>query len=430
MSKILDHVRVCFGENGEVEEDSGGRFFLDRGTAEFTDLSGVNLIRCGVDTVRQLYTGTVKSEVLELFADSSSIVDFAGARFHASRIGRDSGYQFKLQNSDLGFVLLIKNFNVKADTSGPHLKIEVSPHAIEEVDPKTLQAQMDAFALEILDHCEPRQCAVHIALDFQGWEPSSDFVECMNCKSRAVRRFDGVSSFEFDERTATYGRGQSYLFGSAGACQLGFYNKTLQARAIDKLDYWEHVWKKSDGFDDNDPTNYNPDLPVWRCEFRFHHSVIEQFSQGSSCLKTGALIDTSTFAELAPHLDGLWRYGLKNFQLLARRNAIDPFWQLIRDDVKVLIGADSLLDKTEYRRYYKTANGFSGKNVELMIGNAISLASRQRLNARETFQAIRSLPFWDVIKDHYMDKGVTPQELRQIIAERLEERLIRWGKGV
>lgn len=31
------------------------------------------------------------------------------------------------------------------------------------------------------------------------------------------------------------------MFGSANGLQLSIYNKTLQARATDKLDYWESV---------------------------------------------------------------------------------------------------------------------------------------------------------------------------------------------
>lgn len=108
-----DQIRVLFGADGEVTESPKGRFFFDSHLAKFTDLSGVRLLRCGVDTVRQLYEGLLRPELLALFGEKPGIVDFAGYRFHASRVGRDSGYQFKLQNSDLGLVLLLKNFNRK-----------------------------------------------------------------------------------------------------------------------------------------------------------------------------------------------------------------------------------------------------------------------------------------------------------------------------
>ncbi len=37
------------------------------------------------------------------------------------------------------------------------------------------------------------------------------------------------------------------MFGSANGLQLSIYNKTLQARATDKLDYWESVWATLNG---------------------------------------------------------------------------------------------------------------------------------------------------------------------------------------
>lgn len=431
MSRAKDQIRVFFGANGEVEESPTGRHFFDSHLAKFTDLTGVRLLRCGVDTVRQHYLGLLRPELLSLFGDKPGMVDFEGYRFHASRVGRDSGYQFKLQNADLGLILLIKNFNRKVDSIGPHLKIEVSPHAIDAHEPDRLQAVMDRFAHACMSSVEPNQCAVHLALDFQGWTPPSDIVARLHCKATAQRRFDGINSFEWADKSATYGRGQSYMFGSAGACQLALYNKTLQAKAIDKLDWWESVWRRGDNpFDADDTANYDPEQPVWRCELRYHHSVVNQFAQGSSSLESGQLIETRTFAEFAPHLDGLWRYGLGNFRLLARPGLLDGFWQLIRDDVRVETGVTSLVDKTDYKRRYKTATGFSGKNIDLTIGNAITLAARQGVDAKKTYKALKSLPFWPLIRSYYRDKGMTGQDIRAMIAERLEERIVRWGRAV
>src|SRR5690606_38948751 len=119
---------------------------------KFTDLTGVRLLRCGVDTVRQLYRGLIRPEIMALFEKPGSMVDFAGDRWHSGRVGRDSGYQYKLQNADLGFVLLVKNFNCKADVIGPHLKIEVSPHALDALSPQRLQERLDHYASQLLTH--------------------------------------------------------------------------------------------------------------------------------------------------------------------------------------------------------------------------------------------------------------------------------------
>ena len=90
----------------------------------------------------------------------------------------------------------------------------------------------------------------------------------------------------------------------------------------------------------------------------------------------------------------------------------------------------SHLDKTDYKRYYKTSTGFSGKNIELLIGNAISLAARQRLTAKQTIEALQSLPFWPTIKEFYAHKGMGDMDLRDHIRKLLTERCIRWGKAI
>jgi len=407
-----------------------GRLFVDPGTAAITDLSKVRLLRCGVDTVRQLYRGLIRPEIMALFEKPGVMVEFAGEFWHAGRVGRDSGYQYKLQNADLGFILLIKNFNAKLEQIGPHLKIEVSPHAIDALSPERLQERMDYYAAAVMTHRERNQCAVHLALDIQGWAPPADLTAHMHCRARAVRDISGIKEIQWTMESATYGKGQSFLFGSASGVQLGIYNKTLQARAHDKLDFWESVWRRRDSFDPADPENYNPDQDVWRIELRYHHSVIQQFASGSISAKTGEAIETDSFAAFAGHLDGLWRYGLSQFKLLARPGYYDPIWTLIRDDVRVDVPVDSLVDETEYKRYYKTSRGFSGKNVELFLGNFVSLLARERVGAKQAFDRLREWECWPVIRDHYASKDMSERDLYKHIKNLLQERHVRWGRAV
>lgn len=436
MRKPKHQARFDFDSNGDILQGQG-RYFLDSHLGRTTDLSGVNLLGFRVDTVRQLYRGVLKEEVLELF-EKPGLVSFAGYRWHASRVGRDSGYQFKLQNNDLGLIVLLKNFNCRTDQFGAHLKIEVSPHAIDALTPDRLQAHMDSIADKALKRMERNQCAVHLALDVQGWEAPEDFDARMHCRARAVRRFDGVKSFEWADKSAIFGRGQSFLFGSANGLQLAIYNKSLQAKAIDKLDYWESKWRQGDNpFEPEAPENYDSEKPVWRVEFRFHHSVVQQFADGSICTETGSTIATDSYVDLVPHLTGLWRYALSNFSYLSRPGIYDPFWTLINDEVvnedgssRFVAGDNCLADTTEYRRYYKTARGFSGKSVDLLMGNFISLLARERVGATKGFAALKTLPVWDVIKEHYENKDMTERDIYKLIKERLEERVIRWGRAI
>ncbi|MDC7826245.1 hypothetical protein PQS90_13900 [Pseudomonas sp. BLCC-B13] len=425
--KAKDFHRINI-ETGAQDKDS--RLFVDPSKIGFVDLSHVRLLRCGVDTVRQLYRGLIRPEIMVLFEKPGAIVDFAGERWHSGRVGKDSGYQYKLQNADLGFILLIKNFNAKADVIGPHLKIEVSPHAMDALSPERLQDRLDYYASHVLTHIERNQCAVHLALDIQGWEPPSDLVARMHCRARATRDITGIKEIEWTMESATYGKGQSFLFGSAGGIQLAIYNKTLQARATDKLDYWEGVWRRRDSFDEGDPQNYNPEQPVWRVELRYHHSIVQQFALGSVDVRTGLPLETDSYAAFSGHLDGLWRYGLSQFKLLARPGFFEPAWTLFREDARVDIPVDSLLEETAYKRQYKTARGFSGKNVELFLGNFVSLLARERVGAKKGFQRLKEWECWPVIRDHYAAKDMTELDLYRHIRGLLEERHVRWGRAV
>jgi hypothetical protein len=426
MSKPKDFLRLDM----LAREDRNGRLFVDPGTAAFVDLSKVRLLRCGVDTVRQLYRGLIRPEIMALFEKPGAMVEFAGEIWHAGRVGRDSGYQYKLQNADLGFVLLIKNFNAKLEQIGPHLKIEVSPHAIDALSPERLQERMDYYAAAVMTHRERNQCAVHLALDLQGWTPPADLTARMHCRARANRDISGIKEIQWTMEAATYGKGQSFLFGSAGGVQLGIYNKTLQARAHDKLDYWESVWRRRDSFDAKDPENYNPAQDVWRVELRYHHSVVQQFASGSTDVKTGQAIDTDSFAAFSAHLEGLWRYGMSQFKLLARPGYFEPIWTLLREDARVDLPVDSLVDETEYKRYYKTSRGFSGKNVELFLGNFVSLLARERVGAKKAFETLKQWDCWPVIRDHYAAKDMTERDLYKHIKNLLEERHVRWGRAI
>ena len=86
---------------------------------------------------------------------------------------------------------------------------------------------------------------------------------------------------------------------------------------------------------------------------------------------TGQAIGGHTYSALVPHLDGLWRYGCEAFRLLDRPGTYNAFWTLISQDVRVSLSVVSLIDHTTYKRHYKTATGFSGKNVDLFIGNMV-----------------------------------------------------------
>ncbi len=70
-------------------------------------------------------------------------------------------------------------------------------------------------------------------------------------------------------------------------------------------------------------------------------------------------------------------------------------------DARVQVECDPLIERTEYRRYYKTAKGFSGRNCEMFLGQFVSLIARERVPAKKAIESARKLEFWHVIEDHY-----------------------------
>lgn len=406
----------CIALDNELKEAPWGKLFIDPATGKSFNLSNVEVVHFGTDTVRQLYKGQLQLDVMALF-DEPGMVSFAGERWSAGRIGRDSGYQYRLQNADLGLILLIKSFHAQIDAVGPHLKIEVSPHCLRSQTPQQLQATLNHFAEQVLIDPEPAQCAVHIALDVQGWTPPRDFETKLHCRSRRVRSYHGIDTVEFDTSSAVYGRGESFLFGSPAGIQLAVYDKTQEAKLRDKLDYWRSVWSEKG--------TYQDDQPVYRIEFRFHHSVVEQFAQGSINKETGEVLAFKDYAELFDHLDALWRYGTDSFRYLYRPGWFDPFWTLI---ARQALPTDP--PEVDYKRYYKTSSGYSGKNVELLLGNYISCAARHRMSHCQAWKALEALPFFQLILDHYLDRGKKTWEVKKHVKDLLEERYIRYGKAI
>ncbi|EKF74205.1 hypothetical protein A11A3_09405 [Alcanivorax hongdengensis A-11-3] len=413
MAKAPTH---CLSFDEDMTESPFGRIFIDSGTADVFNLSDVNVVHFGVDTVRQLYRGRLRPELLALFAEPG-LVDFAGERWHAGRVGRDSGYQFKLQNADLGLILLIKSFHASNDAIAHHLKVEVSPHCIRSESPYGLQQLMNRFADAVLLSAEPAQSAVHIAVDLQGWAPPRDFEGHVHCRSRRSQSYSGIDSVDFDTTSAVYGRGETFTFGSVSAVQLSVYNKSLEAKCRDKLDFWRSVWA--------DSGRYDYDQPVTRVELRFHHSVVQQFADGSINQETGEVIASTDYFGLHAHLDGLWQYGLHAFKYLHRPGVYHPVWTLLGNQ---LLSDDN--EPVEYKRYYKSASGFSGKNVELLLGNYISCAARHRMSSAQAYKALERLPFFDLLIEHYRDKGMKTWEFKQHFRDLLEERYIRYGRAV
>lgn len=353
------------------------------------DLSGLRYLHIGVDTLKYLFQCSIRPSVLTSIQKHydlqlGNIINLEGTDFIISKSSKTSGYQYILKNLDLGFVVLLKSFYVEPEDVGSHLKIEVSPEVIDRSTAWGLDTQVENIAKIFGAQIQPVGIAAHIALDFKGVEIPQDFEARLVTRSRRNFRYNTINKVEFSlpETAVIYGQGQSYTFGQANTLQMCLYDKTAQAEKLDKLTFWQSVWGRTASVDNFPASEYQPGDKVHRLEFRFHHSVINEFVNGSVMADKHGLvkdddgnnihISIRSFSDLVPHLTYLFRYGLNQFRLIHSSTYIDPLWQAFLEDVEVYSPSPNFF----YKREKKKPSGSSRRNVACWLGNVLRLYTR------------------------------------------------------
>jgi len=374
-----------------------GRLFLSE--LGQINLEGVQVLHAGLDTVKQLYFGQIRLDLLEqierLYSEGFGECLELGGHVWMIGSGGASGYQYRLQNSDLGLILFIKSRYAELDKEFSHLKIECSPHWLLPRSIEIIKRELDALAAHVLKSPQAKGCAPHICVDVQGWNPPADFSDRLVTRARRILSHDSCKLIYMDmgEVALRYNQGQSYLFGSASSVQMAVYRKDIQAKAADKLDFWQSTWNKKAG-DSFDQSAYNPELPVWRIELRFHHSVLEDFARGAAeQLEYGSSLQAGIWAHIqgvSKHLTGLWRYGLNGFRLEVQgerssHRYLDPFWQLLSEDITYFAPVGDL----NYKRVKKSPGLGNEKNLMLAVGNLISVYARNRFTPKKAHQCLK-----------------------------------------
>ncbi|WP_261843505.1 hypothetical protein [Aliamphritea ceti] len=403
-----------FDEN--FAETNTGRQFID--SPGHVDLESMNILYSSVDTVRQLYKLRLKESIiddlglaLEGIPGGKVVYTFGGYQWMLRR-GGASGYQFSLQNAELGIVLLLKSRYAKLEASGTHLKIEVSPKMIFDNTPEDLQIVLNSYAdmLSVDSLYSPAGVAIHLACDHQGWQPAKDFVSSITCRSRRVSDRSGISELTLDTDICTvYGAGQSYLFGSASTLQFALYNKSKEAHYSDKLDYFKGRWNtKTKDF--LEPL-YNPEETVWRAEIRFSHSVIHQFALANQTT-------INTYEDVIKHLGGLWTYGLNNFRYDYNSRFIHPVWTVLMTEA----GFDQFETGFEYRREYKKPGVGNERNVTIALGNLLSVYARNKFPAHYALKCIKRSGLYLDLMGYFRSRGLDRSDLLKYIEESLIQR--------
>lgn len=405
----LQSLKVIDMATGEAKQAPKGRLFLThKGLA---DLSKVQILHFGTDTIRQLYKGVPRKELLKQLDNSletDGLYTMLGHVFSVSKMGKMSGYRYKLQNNVLGIIILVASYYANLETEGTHLKIEVSPHCIIKRRSETTNF-LHRFAKQCLDRgWQPSAVAIHLACDFQGWRPAKDFLERFVTRSKNIKTYMGISegSFNLSEVASVYGDGQSYTFGRADALQVCLYRKDIEAEKHDKIDFWQGVWGQL----------YDNTKEVWRIELRFHHTVLNELANGMG------VKNPTTAYRWYPYLREIWDYGLNNNRLELAKHHISPIWQFLRDDAP-----DKLASKYAFIpcvRQKKSVTPSAIRNIANMLGNMVSLYARQQIDFSHLWQAVQDLHIFPLIKQRLKDTGKTIDYLREKLESSMLDRYL------
>ena len=368
------------------DRDTGSDvYYTERLTAEY-DLSKLRFLHTGIDTIRQLYTCSIRPAVLEQIkthydTKASDVIQIGEIEWKLAGSGKKSGYQYILKNLQIGMVVLLKSFYAEADQRGPHLKIEVTPQLIDDLGLEQLTNRLRQIGNIFGDTLEASGMAVHMCVDMKGLELPDDFETKLATRSKRNLKVNGISSANFEAATAAfiYGQGQTYLFGNSSSLQMCLYNKSEEAVKSDKLDFCETLWKRTPGLDDpfeceyRDGKDGNEADTVHRLEFRIHHSIIKEFENGNFN-KTGQSVCIREPRDLKPHLQGIWDYCQNNFRLHHSSTYIHPIWQKLMQDIEWFHVHPTFI----YARDQKKSPGQpTRRNVAMWIGNHLRLAARK-----------------------------------------------------
>ena len=418
MNKELSE-RYSLNSLEKNQTDETGRLFV--GDYGIIDLTNVEIVGASVDTVRQLFHGLPRQAIIERLENHAkagesliTLTETSDTIWHFTRMGKIARYRYKLQSNELGLVILFGSFFNKMDKPGQHLKIELSPHFISQRTPKTiwdkLHGQYIGLSRLFLEEPEPKGCAIHLACDYQGFDLPKDFLYKVSTYSRTIRAYDGLNNIDLSdisEAIATYGgehMAKNYLLGKASAMQFCLYDKSYEIIKSDKLEYFHREWNVYTlGAFDSEKT-------VRRIEARVHHQIMREIGLGMGK-------EFESFIDIIPYLTDIWRYALSKNRLTIddRHQVLDPFWQLLMQDVFFFVPAEGVIIK----RKKKDSVAPIAKNIGLIIGNMITIYARQNMNTKQVMAQLRLLHFYPQILDCYKSRNLTESDLRQNIEKGL-----------
>lgn len=402
-------------------------------SGKITDLSDLTVCNIAIDTVRQLYTGTIDKflfQSLKHFTKEGSVLldkDLVDASSHhvrykplnmpcqhmkLSRMGKTSGYRFKFQNNEIGLVVLLGSYYSEIDKDYSHLKIELSPHFIAQRTPEQVQDYINTVAELFLIEPKPSGVAPHICVDFQGWNIPHNFIDDVRTRSKFIKKYTGIGEVSINglqDVISTFNRTETVMIGSPSAIQLSVYRKDLEIVKSDKVDYMHDVWLS------HTLGSFDKEQPVIRVESRFHHSVINQFGQGIN-------EEIKDYLTVSKYLNNLWKYSLNNIRYVDNNN-VHPLWQFLHDDITFNDKND--IRQSEFKRQQVAKKDTTGirKNIGLLIGNFLTIHARSGRSFSMLEKDIKNCPslidpIRDYLQENRLNESVFFQELKQKLLDR------------
>lgn len=396
-----------FDENLEPFEK--GHIFCDS-SGNITDLNDITVLNIAVDTIKQLYSGTIDQTIIRALDHYSSDGGVTITKYELdsykyyqhgqftipfdcriSKMGKNSGYQYKLQNNEVGIIILLKSFHKPNDTETSHLKIELSPHFLSSHTPTESQTILDNISNIYLENALPAAVSPHICVDIQGWSMPNHMQDHIISRCKQIKTYNGIDKAEFqglDNILTTFGRNETLMVGTTKSLQTSIYRKDLEIIKSDKVDYYHDIW------DQYSLGSFDKTLPVTRIEQRFHHNVIKEFQRGIG-------EDINTYLEISEYFNDLWNYALNTIRYQIK-GTISPLYQFLMEDVH--FNQNDL--RQSFKRQQKPKKDITSitRQIGLFLGNFITLKARSKINFKYVKRELESMSVFDEITLYILEK--------------------------
>lgn len=396
------------------------------------NLSDVEILHQGIDTLKQRYSGTMRADVgsrlaLMLKDNWDPVYILQDSSFILSPGSKASRYKYKLHAKALGVLIHVGSYH--QDDEGwlqpgkGMIKVELSPKFILSLGYDDLICTVNAYARALMADFIPSGVDVHLCVDVQGWKPDLSLVSDMVTMTKIKPVYHGMNNSEFDANTASlsYGDAESFTFGPASSSQLAIYDKTKESIKKGTHSFWSDVYRENNiAYKENDH--------VFRTELRLPSVVIKNLVKRTD---SDHRHDIISIESLQPHLNSLWKYGLSRLFRYdyptspKKTKTVRPIWQLLLDDAYF----NESFQPADYKRQYLQVDDSIDTNIKLALGNLTTALAKANVSIEEGIATIQSLPIYKQLLAYVSEsKGLDEGHYIQYLADILHTKRIIYSE--